>query len=305
MIAENREAVTMLRNPASAEDLVTLVPLLGTTIDPIDQLFLHSRMLRAWGHPAGRTRNGEWIEKMRRSRRLGELVIASGGLPTSRTAQNLVIGGDPGSVLASDRRQGAWFLTLSEAALAQLASEPARALVAETVAAEREDLARLDGWLAGPEAGRPRPPARGPLPKPGHEATAMAALDALLAPMTAAVSQIFFHSMIFAGTGRPAEADRELQAALRMMYRTESVLERLLDLDSLPSGAAHGAMRIDGGPTGADTTAAASHARVLAVLEAHLPQVQGLADPVTWTLLDGLRRATRDETTEIAARLAA
>lgn len=295
----------MSQKAARCSEPEALAALLGHTLDPINQLFLHSRMLRAWGHSLGPERHREWIEKMRRSRRLAILLIARGVLPSSREDTPLAIGQDAAAILESDRRQGMRFAEEAEAALDDCADDEVRVLVEEMVAAERADLLRLEAWLAGEEAREPRRDARHLMPKPGSEAASVAALDALLPPTVAAVSQFFLHSLIFGGRGRAEDAARELQAALRMMYRSEALLERLLDLGAVPSGAGHGTVAIDAGTGGAERTAAAVHRRMLALLDDRLGSVDPHGDPGTWALLDGLRRASRDEAEEIAARLAA
>lgn len=295
----------MSQRMARCSELEALAALLGHTLDPINQLFLHSRMLRARGHSLGAERHREWIEKMRRSRRLAILLIARGALPSSREDRPLAIGHDAAAILESDRRQGMRFADEAEAVLGACADNDARVLVEEIVAAERADLVRLEAWLAAEEAREPRRDTRHLMPKPGSEAASVAALDALLPPTVAAVSQLFLHSLIFGGHGQAEAAARELQAALRMMYRSEALLERLLDLGAVPSGTGHGTVAIDAGPGGAERTAAEVHRRMLALLDDHLGSVDPHGDPGTWTLLDGLRRAARDEAEEIAARLAA
>ena len=121
--------------------------------------------------------------------------------------------------------------------------------------------------------------------------------------MTAAVSQIFFHSLMFGGDGKAALARRELDAALAMMYRTEALLERLLDLGGYPSGKGHGLIRIGAGPDGAKRTALGAHARIIAELEPALESLDGLTDPMTHSLIDGILRAERQEWHAIGLRL--
>jgi len=295
----------MTTTSAERRDREALAALFGPSLDPIDQLFLHSRMLRAWGHSLGALRHREWIEKMRRSLRIGALLIARGGLPPGRPAGTLEIGHDAETILASDRRLAERFVREATAALEAAGSDEARVLLAETVEAERADLAQLDGWLRGPEAREARRDARHQSPKPGSEAASIAALAAALPATVAAVSQIFIHSMVFRGTGRAEEAERELQAALRMMYRSEALLERLLDLGAAPTDAGREAIAVDAGDHGADRTALAVHERLLDLFDGHIDAVDPHGDPGTWALLDGMRRAIRDEAAEIAARLAA
>lgn len=295
----------MSQKTARCSEPEALAALLGHTLDPINQLFLHSRMLRARGHSLGPERHREWIEKMRRSRRLAILLIARGVLPSSREDRPLAIGHDAASILESDRRQGLRFAVEAEAVLGLCGDDDVRDLVDEMVEAERTDIVRLEAWLAGKQAREPRRDARHLMPKPGSAAASVAALDALLPPTVAAVSQIFLHSLIFDGQGRKEDAARELQAALRMMYRSEALLERLLDLGAVPPGTGHGTVAIDAGPGGAERTAAAVHRRMHVLLDEHLRSVDPHGDPGTWSLLDGLRRASRDEAEEIAARLAA
>ena len=57
-------------------------------IDPINQLFLHSRMLRAWGHSLGMARDREWIEKMRRTGQLAAALHRHGASPAEHLARH-------------------------------------------------------------------------------------------------------------------------------------------------------------------------------------------------------------------------
>ena len=276
---------------------------LAAAIGPIDQQFLHSRMLRAWGHSKGMARNGEWIGKMRRAERLVSVLWDRGGLPAGREAEDIAVGADARAVLEADAAQTRRFAAAVETARAVCADGRAARALDGIAAAERADLAELERMLAGPEADETPTNVKHLMPKPGGAETAAAAIDGVLPAMTSAVSQIFFHSLIFGNAGRGDLAGRELDAALRMMYRAEALLERLLDLGGLPSGAGH-AIRIGEGERGADETALAVHDDIVAGLDAGLATLDGLADPMTHTLFDGVLRAEREDRAAIAARLA-
>ena len=299
------KTVAMRNDRGNDETARALQSVLDAMIDPINQLFLHSRMLRAWGHSLGATRNMEWVEKMRRPGDLAVALHRHGASPQSREARDLEIGHDPASILAADAAQTRWFLGTVEAALARCPGADDRALLERIAAAEREDLARLEAWGAGPQAREARRGAKFLLPKPGVAEIAVAAINAVLPAMTASVSQFFHHSLMFRGDGDGELAERELAMALVMMYRSEAMLERLLDLGGIPEGRGHGRVRIGQGASGADTTAVAALDALLAALQSAREPVNGIVDPTTHTLLDGITRALRDDRAAIAARLAA
>ena len=65
----------------------------------------------------------------------------------------------------------------------------------------------------------------------------------------------------------------------------------------------HGCINISEGERGADETALASHKTIVVALEKALDGVEGLTDPMTHTLIDGVLRAERDESMTIEHRL--
>lgn len=284
--------------------VAALQDVLDAMIDPINQLFFHSRMLRAWGHSLGMARNIEWVDKMRRTEELAVALHRYGATPLSRESRDLALGHDPASILAADAEQTRWFIGVVEEASSRCHDQDDRALLARIVSAERDDLAMLEGWLSGPEASEPRRGSKFLLPKPGGEETAIAAINAVLPAMTSAVSQVFHHSLIFRGLGQAALAERELELALVMMYRSEAMLERLLDLGGVPESRGHGKVRIGKGACGADEAAIAVLDDIIPALQSAREPVNGIVDPTTHTLLDGISRALRDDRAAITARLA-
>ena len=277
-----------------------LQTVLAAMIDPVNQLFLHSRMLRAWGHSRGMDYHESWLAKMRRTTALVEVMLDCGETPGDRPPSDLVIGADPRAVFAADaglaRRTGA----IVRSALDRCADPSATALLTEIAEAERAEHERLTRWLSGPEAGERPCDAKHLGPKPGAAPVAVSAINRVVPHMAAAVSQIFIHSLMFGRRGKAGLARRELDAALAMMYRTEALLERLLDLQGRPTGAGHGLIRIE---PGADRTALEAHERIIPELRSALDSIDGLADPMTHTLFDGILRAERQERDAIALRL--
>ncbi|MDG2479761.1 MAG: hypothetical protein P8Q36_02680, partial [Alphaproteobacteria bacterium] len=168
-------------------------------IDPINQVFFHSRMLRAWGHSEGMARNMEWIFKMRRTGELVGVMHKHGVGPCDRPALDIAIGHDARSVLEADAAQGRWFIALVEDAHEKSGADDAKEILSQILAAERADLALLESWLQGREADEVASNVKHLRPKPGGEEAAIAALNAALPAMTSAVSQVFFHSLIFKG----------------------------------------------------------------------------------------------------------
>jgi bacterioferritin (cytochrome b1) len=283
----------------------TLQSVLDAMIDPINQLFFHSRMMRSWGHSLGMARNMEWIAKMQRTGTLALALRKHGAGPCSREACDLVIGRDPASILASDADQTRWFLEIVERATESCSQAEDRQVLEGIADAERADLARLEGWIRGPEAEETPKNAKFLLPKPGSTEHALNAINAVLPAMTSSVSQVFHHSLIFKGTGHEELADRELNLAVVMMYRSEAMLERLLDLGGTPDGRGHGKIMIGDGERGSDETALDAFDTLIPTLDAVRQPIVGYSDPTTHTLLDGIARALRDDRAVIAARLAA
>ncbi len=282
-----------------------LQSVLDAMIDPINQLFFHSRMMRSWGHSLGMERNMEWIVKMRRTGILAVALRKHGAGPISREARDLVIGHDPASILKSDADQTRWFLEVVKRALEQCSQEADRKVLEEIATAERADLGRLEGWINGPEAQEQPRGAKFLLPKPGSAEIAFGAINAVLPDMTSSVSQVFHHSLIFKGMSNDALAERELNLALVMMYRSEAMLERLLDLGGTPDSRGHGKVMIGEGEQGIDEATLAAFDAMIPTLESSREPIGGLSDPTTHTLLDGIARALRDDRAVIAARLAA
>lgn len=300
-MADEDDMAANRRDDGAVEALRDVV---AATINAIDRQFLHSRMMRAWGHSAGMARDAAWIERMRRCSRLVSALADLGAGPPDREASDVAVGHDARTVLEADAAGTRRFMATVGAARLACGDGPAGRLLDEVAATERADLATLERMLAGPEADETPTAVKHLTPKPGGVEIAVAAIDDVLPSMTSAVSQIFFHSLTFRNAGRDDLAGRELDAALRTMYRAEALLERLLDLGGLPSGAGYGSIRIGEGARGADETALVAHDAIVAGLDAGLATLDGLADPMTHTLFDGVLRAERDERTAIAARLA-
>tara|TARA_B100000676_G_scaffold312211_1_gene385321 strand:+ start:1158 stop:2099 length:942 start_codon:yes stop_codon:yes gene_type:complete len=299
------EEIRMTASNADAQTVSALQSVLVAMIDPIDQLFFHSRMLRAWGHNQGMARNMEWIFKMQRTKELVGVLAGLGGVPTSRPARTLDIGADPRSIYQADAAQTRWFLEVVEGAHAQSSDEAARAVLEDILGKEWADLAVLEQALEDGSVDEEPRNAKFLLPKPGGAEAAIKAANMALATMTSAVSQIFFHSLIFDGQGRKELAERELNGALSMMYRSEALLERLLDLGGIPSAEGHGAITLHKDEQGADAAACAAHDTAISALESGLALLDGRIDPMSHSLVDGILRAERDDRAVIAARLAA
>ena len=280
-----------------------LQAVLMAMIDPINQLFFHSRMLRAWGHSRGMDYNDFWLSQMRRAVSLVEVMAGCGVRPCDRSPCDIVIGRDVRAIFTADANQSARFVSIAAGAADVSSDTDAGEVLMEIVRAEQVHHEKLQAWLSGPEADERPSNVRYLGPKPGGASVAVAAINRVLPHMTAAVSQIFFHSLMFGGDGKAALARRELDAALAMMYRTEALLERLLDLGDYPSGKGHGLIRIGADPDGAERTAIEAHARIIAELEPALESLDGLTDPMTHTLIDGILRAERQECHAIGLRL--
>jgi bacterioferritin (cytochrome b1) len=274
-------------------------------IDPINQLFFHSRMMRSWGHSLGMARNMEWIAKMQRTGTLAVALRKHGAGPCSREARDLVIGQDATSILNSDTDQTRWFIDVVERAVEQCSQEADREVLEGIAAAEHADLVRLEGWSKGPEAHEQPRGAKFLLPKPGSTEIAFGAINAVLPAMTSSVSQVFHHSLIFKGMGNEELAERELNLAVVMMYRSEAMLERLLDLGGAPDGRGHGKVTIGEGERGSDEATLVTFDALIPTLDSARKPIGGFADPTTHTLLDGIARALRDDRAVVAARLAA
>jgi bacterioferritin (cytochrome b1) len=295
-----------MTNSSNSDGTVgALQSVLDAMIDPINQLFFHSRMMRSWGHSLGATRNMEWIVKMQRTGMLAVLLRKHGAGPTSREARDLVIGQDPTSILKSDADQTRWFIEVVERAVEQCSQEADRKVLEEIATAERADLGRLEGWIKGSEVHEQPRGAKFLRPKSGSAEIAFGAINAVLPAMTSSVSQVFHHSLIFKGMGNEALAERELNLALVMMYRSEAMLERLLDLGGTPDSRGHGKVMIGEGERGIDEAALAAFDALIPTLESAREPIGGLSDPTTHTLLDGIARALRDDRAVVAARLAA
>ena len=280
-----------------------LQAVLMAMIDPINQLFFHSRMLRAWGHSRGMDYNDFWMAQMRRATSLVEVMAGSGIRPCDRPPCDIVIGWNVRAIFTADAVQSSRFVSIAASAADVSSDTDAGKVLMEIARAEQAHHEKLQEWLSGPEADERPSNVKHLGPKPGGAPVAIAAINRVLPHTTAAVSQIFFHSLMFGGDGEAALARRELDAALVMMYRTEALLERLLDLGGYPSGTGHGLIRIGAGPDGAEKTALEAHARIIAKLEPALETLDGLTDPMTHTLVDGILRAERQEWHAIARRL--
>lgn len=282
-----------------------LQSVLTAMIDPINQLFFHSRMLRSWGHSLGMSRNMEWIAKMQRTEKLVGVLRNHDAGPLSREAHDLVIGHDAATILQSDAGQTRWFIDVVDRAVEQCGEPDDRAVLETIATAERAGLERLEGWIDGPEASEEPRGAKYLLPKPGSTEVAFEAINAVLPVMTSSVSQVFHHSLMFSGQGNDELAERELNLALVMMYRSEAMLERLLDLGGIPDGRGYGRVVLGEGERRSDETTLATFDTVIPAFEQALKPVSGSADPTTHTLLDGIARALRDDRAVVAARLAA
>ncbi len=266
-----------------------LQAVLAALLDPVHQLFFHSRMLRAWGHSRGMDYHEFWVAEMRRAAALVEAMARCGILPPDRPAASLTIGAGPAAIFAADAGLAS---RCASAARAAAAPAHARGIVADIAEAEREFHAGLQAWMSGPEAGETASVVKHLRPREDGAGKAVCAINRVLPHMTAAVSQIFLHSLLLGCDGRREAAKRELDAAVAMMFRAEALLERLLDLGGLPAESGHGRIRITGG---AKATALEAHEEIIAALEPALASLDGLSDPMTHTLFDGILLAERRE----------
>jgi len=276
-------------------EIESLQRVLDVMLDPINQVFLHSHMLRSWGHSLGLARHREWVEKMRRALPVVAALDARGAAPRSRESTNLDIGTNSREVLESDASQAREFIVEVKTALESFKSADETALLEDVLNSERKDLTRLESWCAGPQAREGAQNRKHLMPKPGGAQSAIDALDAVLPDMTAAVSQFFYYSLMYKARRETDLAARELDAAVTMMFRTQALLERLLDLGGIPGGAGHGRIDINEGKQAADETAIIAHRRIVAVLERALGTLDGIVDPMTHTLMDGVLRTEREQ----------
>jgi bacterioferritin (cytochrome b1) len=288
----------------TAETVHAVQQVLAALIDSVNQLFFHSRMLRTWGHSLGMERHREWLGKMRWAHRLVESLTAMEQLPIARDAVPLRIGADAESILRNDLALGEEFVELIDRYIRNCDEEMARSLFQSLKEAEAEDLANLESWLDGPQVSEAPRNAKFLLPKPGGELVAVDAINSLLPMLTAAVSGVFFHSLIFAGRNQPELYDRELQVALRLMYRSEALLERLLELGGVPVADGHGRIAIASDEPAIDQVLLTTHVEIEQQLSEVLPAIDGLTDPTTHTLLHGIRLATREDLEDITKRIA-
>ena len=173
-----------------------LQSVLDAMLEPINQLFFHSHMLRAWGHSKATARNVEWIEKMRRARDLVQVLGEYDAHPRSRKSQNLALGRDAQTVLESDVEQTRTLIRLVDNALHHCEAGSAKDILLKILAAENKDLVELESCLAGPQAQERPHNAKHLMPKPDSIELSITSLDTVLPPMTAAVSQFFLNGLL-------------------------------------------------------------------------------------------------------------
>ena len=287
-------------NSASVE---ALQDVLDPVIDGINQLFFHSRALRAWGiTEIGRAEHREWIVKMQRAEMLVVRLTALDGAPRSRDAVDLDLGSDVTSALASNRALTERLIGVLDDAIAASAGDTATTdIMNDCRKVEIAYLERLDGWLEAPDA-LPKPAnAKHLMPKDGGK-SAIEAINRLLVPLTDCVSQFFYHSLIFDGWGDKALAERELNAALDKMYRSEALLERLLDLGGAPDGHDFGKIVIGTSEAEIDRLSLASQKTIPPRAAAARDLVDPSDDPTTYVMIEGIWRG---EEADLARREAA
>jgi hypothetical protein len=88
------------------------------------------------------------------------------------------------------------------------------------------------------------------------------------------------------------------------MYRCEALLERLLEIGGVPIADGHGRIAIAGDEPAIDQVLLTTHAEIEQQLTEVLPEINGLTDPTTHTLLHGIRLAMREDVEDIAKRIA-
>ena len=287
-------------NSASVE---ALQDVLDPVVDGINQLFFHSRALRAWGiTEIGRAEHREWIVKMQLAEVLVVRLSALDGTPRSRDAIDLDLAGDVVGALTSNRALTERLIAVLDKAIAACAGDKATTdVLNDCRMVEIAYLDRLNGWLEAPDA-LPQPSqAKHLMPKDGGT-SAIEAINRLMVPLTDCVSQFFYHSLIFTGWGEKDLAERELNAALDKMYRSEALLERLLDLGGAPDG--HGFGRFDIGVSEAeiDRVSLERQKTIPPLVASARDLVDPSDDPTTYVMIDGVLRA---EHADLAARKAA
>ncbi len=285
-------------NSASVE---ALQDVLDPVIDGINQLFFHSRALRAWGiTEIGRAEHREWIVKMQLAEKLVVRLSALDGTPRSRDAVDLELGSDAVSALASNRALTERLIAVLDKAIAASAGDTATTdILSKCREVEVAYLARLDEWLETPDA-LPRPTqAKHLMPKDGGN-SAIEAINRLMVPLTDCVSQFFYHSLVFTGWGQKDLAERELNAALDKMYRSEALLERLLDLGGAPDGRGFGHIDIGASEADIDRVSLERQKTIPPLVAAARGLVDPSDDPTTYVMIDGVLRA---EESDLANRL--
>ncbi|MBC6439639.1 MAG: hypothetical protein GDA49_04360 [Rhodospirillales bacterium] len=231
---------------------------------------------------------------MQRTKALVGVTTRLGGGPVDRDAEPITIGTTPKAIFLADAEQILGFIAAVDRVMDACADDEARATLLTIADAERADVEVLEALALGSEGIEEPANRKHLLPKMGGTDIATAAIKGTLPVMTSAVSQIFFHSLKHEHGGWEDLTERELNAALVMMYRSEALLERLLDLGGLPAGSAQGEARIGEGDRGADQMALPLHNAVIASLERGLETVSGEVDPMTHTLFDSKPRSSEN-----------
>ena len=275
----------------NADTVVALQNTLDAVVDGINLLFFHSRALRAWGvAEIGRAEHMEWIAKMQRAETLVIRLTSLGGLPRSRQAVDLDLGGDVARILTAN-------LALTERMVDDLdnaitASQGDETTVGELIKcrkAEQDHAVRLRNWLECPEAKMAPTNTKHLMPKDGGKA-AIDAINRILPALTTAVSQCFYHSLIFNAWDQKELGKRELNAALDKMYRSEALLERLLDLGGQPDGHGIGEIRIGNSEAEIDRLSLEAQQGLPGLAAAARGLVDPDLDPATYVLIDGIMR---------------
>ena len=291
--------MTSQKTASNSASVVALQDVLDPVVDGINQLFFHSRALRAWGiSEIGRAEHREWIVKMQLAEVLVVRLSALDGTPRSRDAVDLDLGADTISALASNRALTERLIAVLDKAISASAGDTATTDILNQCR-NVEVTYRAAGWMAR-SAGCPAQPtqAKHLMPKDAGK-SAIEAINRLMVPLTDCVSQFFYHSLIFSGWGEKALAGRELNAALDKMYRSEALLERLLDLGGAPDGHGFGQFDIGKSEADIDRVSLDRQKTIPPLVAAARDLVDPSDDPTTYVMIDGVLRA---EEADLAAR---
>lgn len=290
---------------SNSNSVVALQNVLDGVLDGINQLFFHSRALRAWGiSEIGRAEHLEWVAKMQRAELLVSRLTASGGLPRSRKACDLTLAGDIEGVLRSNLALTERLIDTLDGAIASSGGDDmTTGLLNDCLQSEQAYAKTLRDVLASDTLQATSRHAKYLLPKDKGEA-AIEAINRAMPVLTDAVSQCFYHSLMFDSWGQQDLGERELNAALDKMYRSEALLERLLDLGGAPDGRGFGAVQLGTNEAEIDSLSLEAQRSIPALIMASRDLVDPGLDPTTYVLIDGILRGEQADMATRQSRVA-